>query len=489
MNNENGTTGRLRLEDLRSEIVGINTMVPLLDGREQRYVFLDNAASTPTFKRVMKRIAEFMPWYSGVHRGTGFKSQIATRLYDSAHDVCGRFVGADLETNLVVFLKNTTECVNKLAHRFSFAGDDVVICTSIEHHSNDLPWRKVAKVVHVGSIEGGYLDMDAMKEMLQRYKGRVKLVAVNGASNITGICSPVHDIAEMAHAAGAKIFIDAAQMVAHRSVDMLPDNDPRHIDFLAYSAHKMYAPFGTGVLIGPMEFFGRGEPDTVGGGVASIVTLDHVEWNAAPHRDEAGSPNVVGGIALAQAAVILKCVGMDVIAAHETHLLQYAFNRMKKIDGIHFYGPTEDLTNKVAVIAFNMEGMHPGLVGAILGAEAGIGVRSGYFCAQPYVKNLLNVGAENAKDTGCGVVATEFTIFPGMLRASFGCYTNESDIDALVEMVEKISRKDYRGEYVQDSNTGAFHPQGFEIDYDKYISPFEADLANNQQSFSESAWG
>ncbi|MEO8166721.1 MAG: aminotransferase class V-fold PLP-dependent enzyme [bacterium] len=489
MKNENGTSARLRLEDMRSEIIGINTLVPLLDGREQPYVFLDNAASTPAFKRVMKRIADFMPWYSGVHRGTGFKSQIATRLYDSAHDVCGQFVGADLATNLVVFLKNTTECVNKLAHRFNFSGDDVVICTSIEHHSNDLPWRRVAKVVHVGSIQDGHLDLKAMKETLQKYKGRVKLVAVNGASNITGICSPVHDIAEMAHAAGAKIFVDAAQMVAHYPVNMMPDDDPRHIDFLAYSAHKMYAPFGTGVLIGPMEFFGSGEPDSVGGGVASIVTLDHVEWNPAPHRDEAGSPNVVGGIALAQAATMLKSVGLENIAAHETHLLRYALDRLKKISGIHFYGPTGDLSNKVGVIAFNMDGMHPGLVGAILGAEAGIGVRSGYFCAQPYVKNLLNVGTENAKDSGCGIVETEFTTFPGMVRASFGCYSNEADVDALVEMVEKISRKEYRGEYVQDPDSGAFSAKGFVIDHDKYVSPFESDLVSSGQTFSESAWG
>jgi len=341
----------------------------------------------------------------------------------------------------------------------------------------------------VNSIEGGYLDMQAMKKMLQQYKGRVRLVAVNGASNITGICSPVHDIAEMAHAAGAKIFVDAAQLVAHRPLDMLPDDDPRHIDFLAYSAHKMYAPFGTGVLIGPMEFFAQGEPDSVGGGVASVVTLDHVEWNAAPHKDEAGSPNVVGGIALAQAAIILKRVGMEAIATHEAHLLEYALKRMKKIDGISFYGPTENLADKVGVIAFNMEGMHPGLVGAILGAEAGIGVRSGYFCAQPYVKTLLNVNAEDMKDSGCGIVATEFTTFPGMLRASFGCYSNENDVDTFVEMLERISRKDYNGEYTQDEMTGSFSAKGFDVDYDKYVLPFDADFANNQQNFSESAWG
>lgn len=480
---------RPSIEHLRSEIVGIDTRVPLLDGTERPYVFLDNTASTPAFKRVVKRIEEFLPWYSSVHRGTGFKSHIATKLYDSAHDVCGEFVGADLRTNMVVFLKNTTECINKLAHRCNFSKQDIVVTTGIEHHSNDLPWRRVATVVHVGVLDGGYLDLEEMKATLQRYKGRVKLVAVSGASNITGIFFPIHDVAELAHAVGAKIFVDAAQLVPHRAVNMLPDDDPRHIDFLAYSAHKMYAPFGTGVLVGPMEFFRRGEPDAVGGGVASIVTLDHVEWNDAPHKDEAGSPNVIGGIAVAEAACALQHIGMDAIAAHEQELLVYAFNRLRAIPGIHFYGPTDRLNEKAGIIAFNMEGMHPAKVAAILGAEGGIGVRSGYFCAQPYVKKLLHIDASKELDSGCGVVTSDLSTFPGMVRASFGCYTNEDDIDALAEMLEKISRNDYRGEYLQDEETGAFYAKGFDVEYRKYCAPFAGNAGGGEQRFSEAAWG
>lgn len=479
----------VHLNGFRNEIVGLDTLVPLLDGTERPYVFLDNAASTPTFRRVLQRIEEFMPWYSGVHRGTGFKSQIATQLYDSAHAVCGRFVGADPETNIVIFLKNTTECVNKLARRFNFEKDDVVITTGIEHHSNDLPWRKVARVVHVGIRDEGYLDMDEMEQTLHQHAGRVKLVAVSGASNITGICSPIHEIAERAHAVGARIFVDAAQLVAHRPVQMLPDDDPGHIDFLAFSAHKIYAPFGTGVLIGPMEFFRNGEPDSVGGGVAAIVTLDHVEWNPAPHRDEAGSPNVVGGIALAEALCMMKRFGMDAVAGHERTLLEYTLARMKAIPDIRLYGPTEKLDDKVGVIAFNIDGIHPGLVGAILGAEGGIGVRAGYFCAQPYVKRLLNVAAEQARDSGCGVVATEATTFPGMVRASFGCYTNQSDVDTFLETLQMIAQREYRGEYVQDPETGAFRPKGFEVSYERYFKPFEWAVGVPQQSYSETAWG
>ena len=481
----NGHT--LTLTDLRQEIVGIDTLVPLLDGTARAYVFLDNAASTPTFQRVVKCIEAFLPWYSGVHRGTGFKSLVATEAYDRAHDVVGRFVGADLRTNQVIFTKNTTECVNKLSRRFRFRPDDVVITTSMEHHSNDLPWRREARVIHVGLAAEGYLDLHGLRQALATYKGNVRLVAVSGASNITGICSPVHEIAELAHAAGARIFVDAAQLVPHRPVDMLPDDDPRHIDFLAFSAHKVYAPFGTGVLIGPTAFFEEGEPDSVGGGVAAIVTLDDVEWNHPPHKDEAGSPNVIGGVALAEAINIMQSVGMDAVAAHEQHLLEYGYARLKTIGGIHFYGPTGNLTDKVGVISFNMEGMHPALVGAILGTEGGIGVRNGYFCAQPYVKKLLQVSAEDAKDTGCGVVSSDATNFAGMVRASFGCYTNEEDIDALVEMMQKISRREYKGKYVQNSETGTFHAEGYSIAFEKYIPFPEPTDGLATRNYSESA--
>jgi selenocysteine lyase/cysteine desulfurase len=485
MNNQNDHARKLTLSDLRNEIVGIDTCVPLLDGTERRYVFLDNAASTPTFRRVLKCVESFLPWYSGVHRGTGFKSVVATEVFDRAHEVVGTFVGADLSANHVIFTKNTTECVNKLANRFPFSPDDIVVTTAMEHHSNLLPWRKFAQVIHVGITNGGYLDLDELNRTLVKYAGRVKLVAVSGASNITGICSPIHAIAERAHAVGAKIFVDAAQLVPHRPVNMLPDDYPRHIDFLAFSAHKMYAPFGIGVLIGPHSFFAEGEPDMVGGGVVDVVTLDDVVWNETRNKDEAGSPNVVGGVALAEAINMMQQVGMDTIAAHEQHLLEYAFSKLKKLSGLKFYGPTEDVSDKVGVIAFTVDGMHHSLVSAILGAEAGIGVRNGYFCAQPYVKKLLNVLPEE-EATGCGTSGDKTNV-PGMVRASFGCYTNDGDIDLFVDAMERILRREYRGVYVQDETTGAFHPQGMSISLKKYFSFFDSVSTPMERAYSEAS--
>jgi selenocysteine lyase/cysteine desulfurase len=487
MNNDKRDGGRLTINDLRNDILGITTKVPLLDGSERPYVFLDNAASTPTFGRVLRCVAEFLPWYSGVHRGTGFKSVVATEVFDRAHHVVTRFLGADPSTNMVVFTKNTTECINKLSNRFEFTQDDVVITSTMEHHSNDLPWRKNVSVVHVGLDPAGGLDLDALRDAIRQYKGRLRLVAVSGASNITGICQPIHDIASWAHDAGAAIFVDAAQLAPHRPIDMLPDDDARHIDFLAFSAHKIYAPFGIGALVGPVEFFEQGEPDMVGGGVVDVVTLDEVIWKHAPHKDEAGSPNVVGAVALAEAVSILESVGLTAIADHERELLEYAYGRLRRIPGINLFGPTDHLGEKVGVIPFTIDGLHHGLVSAILAAEGGIGVRNGFFCAQPYVKKLLKVSREQEKDAGCGVGDADRTATPGMVRASLGCYSNKADVDAFLEMLEKIVRKEYKGKYVQDPSTGAFCPEGYDVSVDKYFSFFASAEIPGDRTYSEAS--
>ena len=487
MNREKNNGSSITLADLRSDILGIDTRIPLLDGSERPYVFLDNGASTPTFGRVLRCISSFLPWYSGVHRGTGFKSLLATEIFDRTHDVVARFVGADPASNMVVFTKNTTECVNKLSNRFGFAPGDIVITTGMEHHSNDLPWRKNAEVHHAGTRPGGEIDLDELHAAIRQYTGRLRVVAVSGASNITGICPPIHDIAEWAHEAGAAIFVDAAQLAPHRPISMLPDDDKRHIDFLALSAHKMYAPFGIGVLVGPTAFFEQGDPDMVGGGVVDVVTLDEVVWKHAPHKDEAGSPNVVGAVALAESISILQTVGMDVIAGHEHALLRYAYDRLKRIDKVQLYGPTDDLGNKVGVIPFTVDGMHHSLVAAILSAEGGIGVRNGFFCAQPYVKKLLGVTKEEEREAGCGIGETDRTATPGMVRASLGCYSNEADVDAFLDMLERIVRGDYKGTYTQDPASGAFRAKGFAMDVGRYFSFFEDAGRVTDRTYSEAS--
>lgn len=462
------------LSSLRSDVIGIDTEVPVLDGSRKRYVFLDNAASTPTFRRIVRCIEDFLPWYSGVHRGLGYKAIVATNVYEQARRVAGEFVGADVSQNAIIFSKNTTESVNKLASRFRFKPDDVVISTMMEHHSNDLPWRKHCRVVHVGILPDGTLDLEFLRQAMLSHKGALRLVAVSGASNVTGILNPIHEIAEWAHEAGASIFVDAAQLVAHRPVNILPNNHRRHIDFIAYSAHKMYAPFGIGVLIGPREFFQQGEPDMVGGGTVGYVGIDEVEWGGLPQREEAGSPNVVGAVALAEAITILRTVGMNTITTHEQELIEYATSAMKSLPGIQLYGPAKEPWQKVGVIPFNVVGLDHSLVATIMSTEGAIGVRNGNFCAQPYMRRLLNVTPEEEKEKRSSRCDTP--TLPGMVRASFGCYNNREDVDRFIEMLRRIVRREFLGKYTIDPATGMYSVDGYELNSGSVFKYFNEDL-------------
>ncbi|MBR9975094.1 MAG: aminotransferase class V-fold PLP-dependent enzyme [Bacteroidetes bacterium] len=478
-----------KFEELRPNIMGIDTVVPLLDGRHVPYVFLDNGASTPSFRHAFEIMGEFMPFYSGVHRGTGFKSILATQVYDEAHDIAGEFVGADLENNTVIFVKNTTEAVNKLAYRCDWREGDVVITTMMEHHSDDLPWRRHAKVVHVGVDDKGFLDMDELRAMFETHRGHVRFLAATGASNITGIVNPVHEMAALAHANDAYMFVDAAQLAPHRGIDVRPDDDPGHIDFIAYSAHKMYAPFGIGVLVGPKKFFAEGEPDMVGGGVVDLVETDFVAYSAPPAREEAGSPNVPGAVALAAAIHMLRRVGMDRIAAHEHQLVSYAIGKMKEVPGLRIFGPVEEheLGSKVGVISFDMEGVPHAKVAAILNAEGGIGVRNGCFCAHPYIKRLLQVDDDAAKELTDEILSGDRTNIPGMVRASFGCYNNHDDADRLVEMLHRIATGDFHGDYELHRRSGTYWPKDFDYDFSSSFPHFSFRPTTEITDFTEAS--
>ena len=463
--------GRLTIDNVREQIVGVDAQVPLLDGSHRQYVNFDNAASTPALRPVFDKVNEFMTWYSSVHRGTGFKSQIATEAYDLAHEVVGCFVGANLETNTVIFGKNTTEAINKLARRFPLEPDDVVLCSLMEHHSNDLPWRLQARLIHIDVHDDGSLDEAHLDRLLAQHAGKVKLVAVSGASNVTGNINPIHRVAEKAHAAGAKILVDAAQLAPHRAVDMRPDNAPDHLDFVAISAHKMYAPYGTGALIGPISVFSEGTPDMVGGGTVDIVTVDDVRWGGPPDRDEAGSPNVVGAVALAQTIVSLEEIGMDVLAHHEAELTAHALHRLREIEGVDVYGMTDPgrVSERVGVIPFNVRGASHYLVAAALSFEGGVAVRNGCFCAHPYILRLLKVGGDEALRHQQDIVAGSRVGLPGLVRISFGCYNTIEEVDHTMGILARIAAGELEGEYEQNSVSGEYWPKDYEPDYNRYF--------------------
>ncbi|WP_322794526.1 aminotransferase class V-fold PLP-dependent enzyme, partial [Bellilinea sp.] len=223
--------------DFRTLFCGMDTPVPTLSGATLPYVNLDNAASTPALLHVKDTVNQFLTYYASVHRGTGFKSQLSTHAYESARSLLLDFVGADSQTHLCIFGKNTTEAINKLARRFPFSEQrNIVLISQMEHHSNDLPWRAVANVVHVRLLPDGRLDETHFDELLEKYRGSIALVAVSGASNVTGYINPIHRLAEKAHHAGAQIMVDCAQLAPHRKVNLLPLDDPAHLDYIALSA-------------------------------------------------------------------------------------------------------------------------------------------------------------------------------------------------------------------------------------------------------------
>ncbi len=459
--------------DLRSLIVGLDVQCPLLDGTSRPYTNLDNAASTPPLKAVQKAVDDFLVYYSSVHRGTGFKSQLSTHAYEESRRTVMDFVGADPTTHACIFGKNTTEAINKLARRFPFETNrKVVLTTGMEHHSNDLPWRAASQVIHVALTPDGCLDESDFDAQLSRHAGHVALVAVSGASNVTGYLNPIHRLAEKAHAAGAVFLADCAQLAPHREIEMLPLSDPAHLDFIALSAHKMYAPFGTGALVGRKDVFEQGDPDMTGGGTVEIVTLDSVVWSGPPEREEAGSPNVVGAVALAAAIRQLQLVGMDQVAAHEADLTRHALQGLAGLPGVRVFGDTDSAQaeGRLGVIPFELESTDHFLAAAILGYEFGIGVRSGCFCAHPYILHLLGLSPEEAAEVRRRMLAGDKSEMPGLIRISFGLYNTREDVDCLLEALKHITTGDYHGRYTQDRASGEYSPTGWHPDFAEYFS-------------------
>jgi len=456
---------------LRSRFSGLEVEVPLIDGGRARYVNFDNAASTPPLSSVRRGVDDFLDYYASVHRGTGFKSQLSTWAYESSRQRTMGFVGADPATHTCIFVKNTTEAINKLARRLSLGRDDVVLVTQMEHHSNDLPFRRVAKVVHVGLGPNGELDETDFVRKLEAHAGRLRLVAMTGASNVTGYILPVHQYAELVHAVGAMILVDCAQLAPHRQVVVGSLDDPAHLDFVALSAHKLYAPYGTGALIGRKDIFEIGEPDMAGGGTVEIVTLDEVTWAGPPEREEAGSPNIVGAVALALAIRELQQIGMEAVAAHETELTVALLERLRRIAGVRLFGDADPAgaSSRLGVIPFQIEGMSHFLAAAILGFEHGIGVRSGCFCAHPYILALLGYDAEQASSTREAMLAGDKREMPGLIRASFGLYNTPDEVDRFADAVEEIARGEYMPVYTQDPATGEYAPQGWSPDFSGYF--------------------
>jgi selenocysteine lyase/cysteine desulfurase len=433
-------------------LVGADTEVPLVTGGARRYVNLDYAASAPALQRVHDAVEELLGWYSSVHRGAGFKSRAATAAYEGARESIRRFVNAD-DDDAVIITRNTTDSINLLAgtlpegtHVVAFAG---------EHHANLLPWRRIGvRYLPVPETPGEMLSQ--LTETLRDlpHCDDPHLVAVTGASNVTGEIWPIGDVARVAHANGARVLVDAAQLAPHAPIDMARDE----IDYLALSGHKLYAPYGAGALIGHRDWLGAGDPFLRGGGAVKIVTVDDTVWAELPDRQEAGSPNVIGAVALGVACDTLAEAGMAAVAAEEGALLSHARERLGRVPGFEHYRVWPADHPRVGLLTFNLGDMPYDKLAAILSAEHGIGIRHGCFCAHPLMMRLLRVDDAEAHRLIDETRAGHHERLPGAARMSLGLGSSREDVDAFTDALTAIATNGPAWTYAVNPHTDEFEP-------------------------------
>jgi selenocysteine lyase/cysteine desulfurase len=431
-------------------MIGADVEVPCVDGRTRPYANFDYAASTPAMAGVWVAVEEFLPWYSSVHRGSGYKSGLATAAYEGARGAVGEFVGA--RDGTVVLVRNTTEAINVLAA--ALPAGTRVLSTAVEHHANMLPWRRHDVTVLPVPWSAAEL-VERCEHALRVARPRIDLLAVTGASNVTGEVWPLAELAAVAHHYGAQLLVDAAQLAPHRAIDMTAMG----IDYLALSGHKLYAPFGAGALVACGGALERGEPLLHGGGAIELVTLDDVVWADAPERYEAGSPNVVGAVALGAACRILGQLGMDRVAADERVLSRRLAAGLARIPGLRRLVLWDDATvDRVGLATFELAGYRHPLLAAILSAEHAIGVRHGCFCAHPLLAHLLDVPAHELDRLRAEMRSGGRPALPGAVRASLGLGTTAQDVDRLVDALAEIAHSGPRWGYVHDGAHDEYRP-------------------------------
>lgn len=440
-------------------LVGEGVQVPVFGGGSRRYVNLDNAATTPPFSRVWELLAEVMPYYGSVHRGSGFKSFLSTTLFEESSRTILEFAGGDPDRDTIVFGVNTTACINHLARRLELGPDSVVVTSEAEHSSNLLPWRKLCRVVQCPSSPQGEIDLDALTRILK--ESSVTLLAVTAASNVTGRIFPVGTAARLAHRFGAKVFVDASQLAGHRKINRGSCESEEHLDFVAFCAHKMYAPFGVGVLIGPAAAFASGWPDQPGGGNVRLIAGEMNVWAPLPDREQGGTPNFPGVIALAEACRILESFGFDRIAAHEAALLAHVRERSEAIETLRIYRDLSEERDSISIVPFNVPNYHHALVGAYLGFERAIGVRTGLFCQYSLVRDLLGISESYRAATIAAAESGDFRSLYGLVRASCGIGTTIEDVDCLFDSLIVLLSDGPSANYAIDLN-GQFRIDGWE---------------------------
>lgn len=397
------------------DIQKIRSQFPILEEKVhgKPLIYLDNGATTQKPISVIQRISDYYSKENAnIHRGVHTLSQEATTAYENARSIIQHYIGAK-ENHEIIFTKGTTDGINLVASSFGELlekGDEVII-SAMEHHSNIVPWqmlceRKGLKLKIIPFNEDGDLDLSTYESLLS---SATKMVAVTQVSNSLGTINDIETIIQKAHKAGAKVLIDGAQGIQHLPVNV----QKLDCDFYVFSGHKVYGPTGIGVLYGKEELLNKMTPYQGGGDMIKNVTLYKTEYNILPYKFEAGTPNIIGGIALGTAFEFLNSLNLPEVFNYEHELLEYASKELKKINGLKVYGEAK---RKTSVVSFLIEGVHPYDAGILLD-KMGIAVRTGHHCTQPIM------------DQYC---------IPGTIRASFTLYNTKEEVDALTSSLKRI---------------------------------------------------
>ncbi|MFE4860948.1 aminotransferase class V-fold PLP-dependent enzyme [Streptomyces sp. NPDC056670] len=416
-------------------VLGRDVTVPLVTGGEVTYAALDYAASAPALQRVWDDVAAYAPYYGSVHRGAGYLSQLSTDLFENSRATVAEFLDCR-PGDQIVFTRSTTDSLNLLAQ--ALPADCQVFVFETEHHASLLPWRD-ARVTYLNAPRTPEQAVATLERALaDRDPYGPALVCVTGASNVTGELWPVRELAAAAHAHGARIVLDAAQLAPHHPVSVRELD----VDWIAFSGHKLYAPFGSGVLAGRADWLQESEPYLAGGGASKKVARRSdggvdVEWHTTAARHEAGSPNVIGVYSIASACKALTEAGFDSLVERERHLIAKVREGLAEVPAVRVLSLFGDDAPRVGVISFVVDGWNSSHFAAALSAEYGIGVRDGLFCAHPLVRTLL--GSDPQDPGECGAPEAE----PGerslnAIRVSFGAGTPDEHVDRFVRAVREL---------------------------------------------------
>ncbi len=472
----------------------MNFKIKVANGKEVRYVNLDNAATTTPLLKVEENVINELHEYGSVHRGSGLKSQISTTKYEDTRKTVAKFVNAKND-DYVVFTPNTTVGMNQLAYVFAHIRGKILV-SDIEHSSSMLPWvfqegrhqnsTQISlseakqnnthqlnnqimnlgreKVITYKTKDDFSFDLKDIERIFQEQQNKsendkIKVLVVTGASNVTGYKPPVKEIAEIAHKYGAMVVVDACQLLQHEKIDM----QEQDVDFVLFSGHKMYAPFGSGAIIGNKNIFDAFWPYQMGGGNFPYISSDgEVLRYKTVQAHDPGTPNFVGARALHYAIKEFEEIGLQTIADYEHKLVGTAFDGLSKIPNLKLYVKrNENGTFDRSLITFNVNGMPCQLVAEILNDEFGIGTRAGSYCVYEFSRKIMNIACDKTitEEVKLGKTAN----IPGSVRASFSMINTKEDVERLIEAVREISENGfefYATKYTLDEKSGDWRKNG-----------------------------